>query len=125
MYTLDREVTIPVHHESAIISLAYKGYLGSSPTSPQIAISLRTLELYRRLRLRQPSFSVYAFSKVLCDYYGFPYKRQYRNALASAFEIYIRMDTLLNTRLQTALGRTGEYWRVQNACPPCNYKVIV
>lgn len=45
------------------------GYLGATPHSPTIAISLSTLELYRRLRLRKPSLSVEAFTKVLCDLY--------------------------------------------------------
>lgn len=50
-------------------ALVLAGYLGTTPQTPSIAISITTLELYRRLRLRKPSLSVEAFSKVICDLY--------------------------------------------------------
>lgn len=54
---------------SVAAALIHEGYLGASPENPQIAISLRTLELYDKIRARKVSFSVEAFSKVLCDFY--------------------------------------------------------
>ena len=48
-------------------ALPFSGYLGNKPLSPNLAISIRMLELYRKLRLRKPSFSVKAFTKVVCD----------------------------------------------------------
>jgi hypothetical protein len=55
--------------KSAAIALVDCGYLGTSPNSLTLAISLKTLELYRRIQLRKPSFSVEAFVKVICDLY--------------------------------------------------------
>lgn len=54
---------------SVAVALIHEGYLGASPENPQIAISLRTLELYDRIRARKVSYSIEAFSKVLCDLY--------------------------------------------------------
>jgi hypothetical protein len=45
------------------------GFMSPVPDTPSLAISLTTLELYRRLRLRQPSFGIQAFTKVVCDLY--------------------------------------------------------
>lgn len=54
---------------SGAAALVMNGFVGVTPVNPSLAYSIETLELYRRLRLRKPSFSVEAFSKVLCDYY--------------------------------------------------------
>lgn len=43
--------------------------MGNGPINPSIAISLKTLDLYRIIRQRKPSFSFEAFAKVLCDLY--------------------------------------------------------
>lgn len=70
LYTLQRTHTI---HRTAqmktAVALMTQGFLSNVPLRPSIALSLKTLELYRRLRLRKPSFSVEAFAKVVCDLY--------------------------------------------------------
>lgn len=55
---------------SPAVALVLSGYLGTSPLQPDSAISIPTLELYRRIRLRKPSFSPQAFAHVICDLYG-------------------------------------------------------
>jgi hypothetical protein len=42
------------------------GALGCSPVQPTVAVRLQCLELYHQLRRRQSSFSIQAFTKVLC-----------------------------------------------------------
>ncbi|KAF9489129.1 hypothetical protein BDN71DRAFT_1402123, partial [Pleurotus eryngii] len=99
------------------------GYLGMTPITPNLAISLKTLELFRRLRLRKASLSVEAFAKVMCNYYNMPYRRRYRTALAEAFDIYLLIQQQVTTHVQQALGRDTPDWRVLNACPPCTYEL--
>lgn len=72
IYSLDASAYIPRNTDSnsPAEALAFQGYLGNSPLAPNIAISFRTIELYRRIRLRKPSFSVEAFAKVICDLYN-------------------------------------------------------
>jgi hypothetical protein len=71
LFTLDP--TVCIHRSRDCISTARvivkQGFLGNSPVSPSAAISLKTLELFRRIRLRKGSFSVEAFAKVICDFY--------------------------------------------------------
>lgn len=52
---------------SPSVDLALHGCIGNSPVNPSYAVSIKTLELYRRLRMRKPSFSAEAFAKVICD----------------------------------------------------------
>lgn len=71
IYTLDTSAKIPCSSEDLPINaLVRSGYLGNTPTTPTLAISLRTLELFWRIRLRKSSFSVEAFTKVVCDLYS-------------------------------------------------------
>lgn len=71
IYSLGQEVNV---NRMAAVSVAgalvSQGFLGNTPLNPSVAISLKTLELYRRLRLRKASFSVEAFTKVICDFYA-------------------------------------------------------
>ncbi|KAG1788608.1 hypothetical protein EV424DRAFT_1356046, partial [Suillus variegatus] len=52
--------------EPANSSLLRIGLLGCSPLQPTIAIRLECLELYHQIRRYQSSFSIQAFTKVLC-----------------------------------------------------------
>ena len=72
IYTLEWSAHIPCgeESESPLEALALSRYLGNKPLNPSLAISIRTLELYRRLRLQKPSFSVEVFAKVVCDLYS-------------------------------------------------------
>ena len=71
IYTLDTSAKIPCSSDDLPINvLVRSGYLGNTPTTPTLAISLRTLELFWRIWLRKSSFSVDAFTKVVCDLYS-------------------------------------------------------
>lgn len=71
IYTLDTSVTILCSSEDLPINALVKsGYLGNTPMRPTLAISLRTLELFWRIRSRKSSFSVESFTKVVCDLYS-------------------------------------------------------
>ncbi|KAH9846929.1 hypothetical protein C2E23DRAFT_872057 [Lenzites betulinus] len=124
MYTLLK--TASVRREASditIVVLAEQGYLAASPTSPTLAITFKTLEHFRLLRLRKPSFSVEAFAKVLCDSYALPYRRRYRTALSSCFDVYLMILYTIEKRMQVALGRDTPDWRVKNVCPACSYEL--
>ena len=125
IYTLKTTVTIEgsITNISSLDLIVQHGYLPATPVNPQLSVSIRTLELYRRLRLCQPSFSIQAFAKVICDLYGLPYRRRYRDALSETFELYVQLDSLVQSHIKDFLGWNTPNWRVLNACPPCNYKV--
>ena len=71
MYTLATVLPVELpQHEAIVPHLVTRGYLCTSPSNPSLAISLRTLEFYHRLRRRKASFGVETFAKVLCNLYG-------------------------------------------------------
>ncbi|KAL0957919.1 hypothetical protein HGRIS_000100 [Hohenbuehelia grisea] len=124
IYTLEREVTIRHNDEDcSAVALVRNGYLSATPQKFDLVVSLKTLELFRRLRLRKPPFSVKAFGRVICDFYNVSYSYRYRLAIAESFEIYLTILRVIDTRVLTALGRDTPDWRAQNACPACAYEL--
>jgi hypothetical protein len=70
IFTLQKACKIPRSAtDQTAPALVRSGYIGNTPERPSLAISIKTIELFRKLRLRKPSFSVEAFAKVICDYY--------------------------------------------------------
>ncbi|KAG6819116.1 hypothetical protein H0H93_015313 [Arthromyces matolae] len=71
LYSLETRITIhrTENSTSLAVDIVRHGYLGTTPSSPSTALSLRTLELYYLIRRRRASFSIEAFAKVLCDLY--------------------------------------------------------
>jgi hypothetical protein len=127
VYSLETVICITRSSDSTSPSeaLVLRGYLGNTPLNPSIAVSINTLELYRRLRMRKPSFSVEAFAKVLCDLYATPYRPRFRTVLGDTFDVYLAMLRNVDKQVQEALHRNTPNWRVLNACPPCTYKVCI
>ncbi|KAJ3514979.1 hypothetical protein NMY22_g14574 [Coprinellus aureogranulatus] len=124
LYTLTTEAVIPRRDDQVTaVALVDAGYLGNSPVTPSIAISLKTLDLFKILRQRKASFSTEAFAKVLCDLYQVPFSRQWRTALADAFDVFLTIKRKVDEKVQAALGRATANWRVLNACPPCTYEL--
>lgn len=71
IYTLSTSVKLSrVDDETTAVALANLGYIGNTPFRPSVAVSMKTLELYRLLRRRKASFSVEGFVKVICDLYN-------------------------------------------------------
>ena len=70
IYTLSTSIKFSCPEDQTTAStLASLGFIGNAPFHPSVAVSVKTLELYRILRQRKPSFSVEAFVKVICDLY--------------------------------------------------------
>ncbi|KAI9060960.1 hypothetical protein FKP32DRAFT_1678555 [Trametes sanguinea] len=106
---------------SAAVALVRHGYLGNTPINPSLAISLKTLELFRCLKLVKASFSAEVFAKLICYQYYIPYRPTYRTAIADAFDTYLTIQRLISDRIMKSLGRDEPDWRARNACPACSY----
>ncbi|KAG1780889.1 hypothetical protein EV702DRAFT_1193717 [Suillus placidus] len=116
IFTLELSASISQSADclSPSVALMSRGYIGNTPHQPSFAVTIRTLKLFRLLRLRKPSLSVEAFAKV-------PYRRSYRTILSSTFETYLTVLRAVKKRVNTALQCDTPNWRVQHACPPCSY----
>lgn len=74
IYTLSTSVKLSrVDDKTTAVALANLGFIGNTPFRPSVAVSMKTLELYRILRRRKASFSVEGFVKVICDLYAVGY----------------------------------------------------
>lgn len=71
LFTLRRTLAVSRAPDSTSPALDFMrhGYITKTSKSPDVAVSITTLELLYRLRQRRASFSVEAFAKVVCDYY--------------------------------------------------------
>lgn len=140
IYSCDSTAVVAIAEGQTLAeALVTAGYLGTTPISPTLAISLKTLELFRCIRLFKASFSTEAFTKLLCHQYyvsvgppltitrltlcQIPYRRYYRTALADAFDIYITIRNEVHQRVMGALGRSDSEWRAVNGCPACAVQV--
>lgn len=50
-------------------------------------------------------------------------KKYLRDQLSDAYDAYLAILRTVDTRVQTALNRGGD-WQSQNICPPCFYKTV-
>ncbi|KAJ7599684.1 hypothetical protein C8J56DRAFT_767478 [Mycena floridula] len=126
LYTLNSVGSIyraPESPSEAPVALVSHGFLPATPLNPVFAVSLKTLELFRRIRLRKASFSVEAFAKIICDYYAIPYQRSIRKIMADTFDVYLSLLRMLGARISAALGHDGPDYRAKNSCPACTYKL--
>ncbi len=110
---------------SPVSAIARVGYLANSPEAPTIAVSFRTLELFRTLRIFKASFSIEAFTKVICHHYKTPYRRRYRQIISDTFDIYLNILHNIDHEVDKVLGHDTADYRVQHSCPPCRYEVCV
>lgn len=71
IYLLDSCAVIPrVSVDTDIVlNILASGYIMTAPVHPSLAVSIDTIELFHCLQLRKASFSVEAFSRVICNYY--------------------------------------------------------
>ncbi len=140
-YSTATSVHIPQTKNSLTEDLVSARYLGTLPLYPSLAVSFKTLELFRCLKLFKPSFSTEAFTKLLCylyyvslsyhdnstrmltSRYQMLYCRHYCTAISDAFDIYLVILCHIKQQVSDALGRGAPDWRAQNACPACTYEV--
>ncbi len=69
IYSTATSARIPRTTKSLTEDLVLAGYLGMLPLHPELAISFKTLELFRCLKLFKPSFSTEAFTELICYLY--------------------------------------------------------
>ncbi|KAJ7723600.1 hypothetical protein B0H14DRAFT_3098274 [Mycena olivaceomarginata] len=86
----------------------------AAPYSPNVAITVRTLEIFRVTQLCCPRLGVQAFVHALCDIHGVPTHPYLGAQFSVAFD---------STSQYAALGRDTPNWRLKNACPCCLYKL--
>ncbi|KAI0054626.1 hypothetical protein BV25DRAFT_1816807, partial [Artomyces pyxidatus] len=108
--------------EEADISLVRVGLLGSTPVVPKLAFSFELLEFYYRLRRRHATVGIQGFVKVMCAYHSIKYVATLQDQFSRAFDAYFDMLERLQARVDAAIGRDVEGWRIKYGCPCCGYE---
>ncbi|KAJ7776444.1 hypothetical protein B0H16DRAFT_1659785 [Mycena metata] len=90
---------------------------------PSVVITVRVLEVFRRLQLRCPRLGVQAFVRALCDLHGVAPRSYLAAQFSVAFDVYLAIRAAVEKSVQVALGRDTPDWRLKNACPSCLYKL--
>ncbi|KAH7903213.1 hypothetical protein BJ138DRAFT_1020992, partial [Hygrophoropsis aurantiaca] len=104
--------------------LLRQGCIGASPITPNVAITLRSLRLYRETHRVCPRFSIHAEAKKICRMHNVPYHCYLADQLRTAYDIYLALLRRIDTRISTALGRNSPDWRMLNSCPACQYHIV-
>lgn len=99
------------------------GLIPCAPFTPTLAITVRVLELYRVTHLRCPHLAIQPFVKALCDLHGIAFRPYLRLQFSICYDLYLQIREEVKTRVDTALDRASDNWRLRNACPACTYKL--
>ncbi|KAI0040617.1 hypothetical protein FA95DRAFT_1502561 [Auriscalpium vulgare] len=103
------------------VAMMRAGYLGCAPLQPTVAISLRTLELYRQTHRANPRLSLQAQARAICAIHNVPYRGYLCEQLRITFDVYLDVLDSVTRRVRAALGRDTPNWRMLNTCPACFY----
>lgn len=104
-------------------ALVRAGYLPPTPREPQIAISLRSLELLYSLFRAAPSFSMQHFARLFSDMHKVMYQPYLRTQMSLAFDVFYRILSHLDKVAKRAIGQAEPDYRLRNSCPACHYRV--
>ncbi len=100
-----------------------EGLIQSAPFKPGVAVTVCTMELFRRLRNRSPCLLVQAFSTALCDMDLQPSCHHFEKQLTICYDVFISLVEGLEKCVKRALNRNLPDWRLANACASCLYVV--
>ncbi|KAJ7801388.1 hypothetical protein B0H14DRAFT_2386481 [Mycena olivaceomarginata] len=100
-----------------------QGWMPCSTYFPNVAITIRALEVFRVTCLRCPRLGIQAFLRALCDIHGVAPCPWLGTQFSVAFDIYLAIRARVDSRVQAALGRDTPDWCLKNACPACLYKL--
>ncbi|KAG0694091.1 hypothetical protein DFH29DRAFT_815719 [Suillus ampliporus] len=122
--TSDRRLCTFKHVSPFInVSLLRYGCIGSSPIRPTVAITIRTLDVYRQSHQVTLCFSIHAEAKMLCFLHGVYYRRHLAEQLRISYDVYLELHRRIDHHLDKVLGHDSDNWRMLNSCPACQYKL--
>ncbi|KAG1859621.1 hypothetical protein DFJ58DRAFT_715712 [Suillus subalutaceus] len=99
------------------VTLLHYGCIGSSPVKPTVAITVRTLAVYRQTHCVSSPQHPRRSQKIV------RYSRYLAEQLCTAFNVYLELQRQISCRLDKHLGRDTPNWRMLNSCPVCQYRL--
>jgi len=123
---VENYITVIEHIEGdtfVTTALVRHGLIPCAPFTPTAAFTVRTLEFYRVLHNRSPGVSMHAFVQSLCDQHSAPFKPYISRQFSICFDVYLEIRTTTDKRVQAALHRNTEDYRLGHNCPSCTYRL--
>ncbi|KAI0682966.1 hypothetical protein BC835DRAFT_1311284 [Cytidiella melzeri] len=78
-------------------------------------VNIFNIDTLARSLTRKPSYSIEAFTKVVCDYYNMPYRQHLWEIFADTIIIKLHIMHSIHTMIYKMLGWDEPDWRVKNA----------
>ncbi|KAJ7734258.1 hypothetical protein B0H16DRAFT_1664996 [Mycena metata] len=103
-------------HGTIAPSLVRQGLFPCTPYFATVVFTARTLTAFHSLRKQ-------AFLRSISDMHGVAPRPYLQTQFSAAYDLSLRAKEVVRLRVAQLLGRDGPDWRLQNACPPCLYKV--
>lgn len=119
----DLTYSISADDPSIPAALIRHGAIPCSPLRPSVAVSIRTMEIFRLQRLRCPRLSIQSFVRFLCDIHLIPVRKYLYQQFSVCFDLYIAILDSVRQRVEATIGFDGPDWRIQHACPCCLYRL--
>ncbi|KIJ39953.1 hypothetical protein M422DRAFT_145220, partial [Sphaerobolus stellatus SS14] len=104
-------------------TLLRHGCLGSAPTKPTLAFTLRTLAQFHELHRVCPCLSAEAQIRALCNLNRIPYQKNITDQFRITYDAYLEILGRVQRRVDIALKRDTPNWRALNVCPACDYRL--
>ena len=125
----DTKLVILPTDKTIASTIVRHGSIPSSPLTPSVCITIKSLELYRVAHLRSPHLSIQAFVKTLCDLHsvcGFylwyasfltficqvAFTRYLSRQFSIAFDVYLDIRRRVDLLVQAELNRDSLDWRL-------------
>jgi hypothetical protein len=95
----------------------------TAPLIPNTAIEIKLLHLYRSLNKFHRRLGLQPFVRAIHDFHGFTHISASAQSFSKGYDCYLRLQRLIDKRINQSLGRIGEDERLKHACSACFYKL--
>ncbi|THU92514.1 hypothetical protein K435DRAFT_600997, partial [Dendrothele bispora CBS 962.96] len=100
------------------------GFVPCTPLLPKRVFQVQLLQFYHHLVNRCPRVAAQAFVKALCDVRAVPYEPNWAQQFSTAYDVYLAIIQQVRTLVRKSLHRSSPDWRILNACPACQIRVV-
>ncbi|KAF9440005.1 hypothetical protein P691DRAFT_616513, partial [Macrolepiota fuliginosa MF-IS2] len=70
-----------------------------------------------------PHLAIEPYVKGICDLRNLEYRPYLSKQFSISYDVYLQIQNQIRIRVAKTLGRDQGNWRLQNACPPCTYRL--
>ncbi len=96
--------------------LMRQGVIPCAPYSPELLISVRTMEVFHNTHLQCPRLSLQAFLRILCDLNSIAYEPYMYQQFTICYDLYVAILKRVEHHINQVLCLDAADYRLWNAC---------